>query len=86
MRTTGVPGCYRLVGYDAPPEPTFDGMVHNADQLLQPGDRCVCLPVSEDGQIEFQQGMSLATMLTTLEKMVRILMMEVFKWSVMKML
>ena len=85
-RPTGVPGCYTMVGYDAPPEPTFDGMVHNADQLLQPGDRCVRLPVSENKQIEFKPGMSLATMLTTLEKMVRILMMEVFKWSVMKML
>ena len=63
-RPTGVPGCYRLVGFNAPPEPTFDGMgeVNNADQLLQPGerdsplDRCVRLPVSEDEQIEFQPG------------------------------
>ena len=63
-RPTGVPGCYSLVRYDAPPEPTFDGMgeVNNTDQLLQPGERdgplhrCVCLPVSEGEEIEFQPG------------------------------
>ena len=60
-RPTAVLGCYRLVGYNAPPEPTFDGMgeVNNADQLLQPGDPsnlCVRLPVSEDEEIEFQPG------------------------------
>ena len=60
-RPTGILGCYTRVGYNAPPEPTFDdvGEVNNTDQLLQPGDplvRCVRLPVSEDGQIEFQPG------------------------------
>ena len=64
-RPTGVPGCYRLVGSNAPPEPTFDGMgeVNNTDQLLRPVtgrknplDHCVLLPVSEDEQIEFQPG------------------------------
>ena len=60
-RPAGVPGCYRLVGFNAPPEPTFDGMgeVNNTDQLLQPGDlldRCVLLPVSEGEQIQFQPG------------------------------
>ena len=62
-RPTGVPGCYSLVRYNAPPEPTFVGVdeVNNADQLLQPGgpgpmDHCVRLPVSEGEQIEFQPG------------------------------
>ena len=60
-RPTGVPGCYTMVGYNAPPEPTFDGMgeVNNIDQLLQPGDPldlCVHLPVSEGEEIEFQPG------------------------------
>ena len=61
-RPTAVPGCYTRVGYNAPPEPTFDDMgeVNNTDQLLQPGERdsplhrCVLLPVSEDEQIQFQ--------------------------------
>ena len=60
-RPTGVTGCYSLVRYNAPPEPTFIGMgeVNNADQLLQPGDpldHCVRLPVSEGEEIEFQPG------------------------------
>ena len=63
-RPTGVPGCYTMVGYNAPPEPTFDGMgeVNNIDQLLQPGERdgplhrCVLLAVSEGEEIQFQPG------------------------------
>ena len=60
-RPTGVPGCYTMVGFNAPPEPTLDGMgeVNNTNQLLQPGDpldHCVHLPVSEGEQIEFQPG------------------------------
>ena len=60
-RPTAVPGCYTMVGYNAPQEPTLGGMerVNNTNQLLQPGDpldHCVLLPVSEDEQIEFQPG------------------------------
>ena len=63
-RPTGVPGCYSLVRYNAPTLLVFDGCcgVNNTDQLLQPGgfgdplERCVRLPVSEDEQIQFQQG------------------------------
>ena len=63
-RPTGVPACYRLVGFNAPPLLVFDGCcgVNNTDQLLQPGGfgeplvRCVLLPVSEGEQIQFQPG------------------------------
>ena len=59
-RPTGVPGCYTMVGYDAPPQPTFDdGTVENLDQLLQPdsgNDFCIVLPVREGKEIEFQPG------------------------------
>ena len=57
-RPTGVPGCYTRVGYNAPPPPNFGGgnEVDNVDEVLQPDNRCVHLPVNESEQIEFQPG------------------------------
>ena len=59
-RPTWAPGCYRLVGYNAPPPPIFvgNGELGNAGELLQPDviDDCVHLPVNENEQIQFQPG------------------------------
>ena len=59
-RPTGVPGCYTLVGYNAPQPPMYNQgsptFISNWDQMLQPADRCVLLVVSEGEEIEFQPG------------------------------
>ena len=53
-RSTGVQGCYTLVGSNASPLGA-GGM--DLSMLLQPNSaRCVVLPVAENEQIEFQAG------------------------------
>ena len=53
-RSTGVQGCYTLVGSNAPP--LGEGGAVDVSQLLAPIGRCVVLPVAENEQIEFQPG------------------------------
>ena len=53
-RSTGLQGCYRLVGSNAPP--LGAGGAVDIDLLLQPSDHCLVLPVAENEQIEFQPG------------------------------
>ena len=56
-RSTGINGCYELVGYNTPLDD------EDAENLLSPPgdgsdplDHCVVLPVRENRQIEFQSG------------------------------
>ena len=53
-RSTGVHGCYTLVGSNASPLGEGDAVV--LSMLLKPINRCVDLPVAENEQIEFQPG------------------------------
>ena len=53
-RSTGVQGCYTLVGSNAPP--LGAGGAVDIDLLLAPTDRCIVLPVADNEQIEFQPG------------------------------
>ena len=53
-RSTGVQGCYTLVGSNASPLGAGDAVVLSL--LLRPSDRCLVLPVAENEQIEFQPG------------------------------
>ena len=53
-RSTGVQGCYRLMGSNAPP--LGAGGVVDVNLLLAPSGRCVVLSVAENKQIEFQPG------------------------------
>ena len=53
-RPTGVQGCYRLMGFNAPPL-SVGGAV-DVNQLLVPSGHCVVLSVAENEQIEFQPG------------------------------
>ena len=53
-RSTGVQGCYTLVGSNASPLGAGDAVVLSL--LLRPSDQCLVLQVAENEQIEFQQG------------------------------
>ena len=53
-RSTGIQGCYRLVGSNAPPL-SVGGAV-DVNLLLAPFEHCVVLSVAENEQIEFQPG------------------------------
>ena len=64
-RSTGIDGCYELVGYNTPLDAdeslVSDSVIMDGDGYLIPGednapDRCVVLPVRESQQIEFQPG------------------------------
>ena len=53
-RSTGVQGCYTLVGSNASPLGAGDAVVISL--LLRPSDQCLVLQVAENEQIEFQPG------------------------------
>ena len=53
-RSTGIQGCYTLVGSNAPPL-SASGAVDQTS-LLVPSEHCVVLSVAENEQIEFQPG------------------------------
>ena len=53
-RSTGVQGCYTLVGFNAPR--LGEGGAVNVSLLPTPAGRCVDLPVADNEQIEFQPG------------------------------
>ena len=53
-RSTGVQGCYTLVGSNA--SPLNEGGAVNVSLLLAPTRQCVVLPVPENEQIKFQPG------------------------------
>ena len=61
-RSTGIEGCYELVGYNTPLDDDFE-QEGSEEFLFPPGDMndppdyyCVVLPVRESQQIEFQAG------------------------------
>ena len=53
-RSTGVQGCYTLVGFNAPS--LGAGGAVDVNLLLESTDGCVVLPVAENEQFEFQPG------------------------------
>ena len=56
-RSTGIEGCYELVGYNTPLEDDdSEGILHPSGDSSDPLHRCVVLPVRESQQIEFQPG------------------------------
>ena len=55
-RPTGVVGCYKLVGYNAPPADVLNSRNANLSQLLEPINGCIEFSVSKNDQIKFQRG------------------------------
>ena len=56
-RSTGIEGCYNLVGYNSPlDDEGSEGFLSPPGDSGDPLDRCVVLPVRESQQIEFQSG------------------------------